>query len=102
MCRMRGAPKSQAIIIDGSYVTGKAEPNDIDLLLGLRPDFDLSGEIRPLEYNVVSKRMVRQLYRFDILVAVDGSDAFRNTSTSSRGSDLTTQNNRAVRLGRDY
>ena len=31
------------VIIDGSFVTAKAEPNDIDLVLGLLPGFDLEA-----------------------------------------------------------
>ena len=65
-----------AVIIDGSYVTAKAEPNDIDLLLALRSDFDLKEELRPLEYNLQSKRMVRKLYGFDVLPAVEGSETY--------------------------
>lgn len=65
-----------ALIIDGSYVTAKAEPNDIDLLLALRADFDLREELRPLEYNLQSKRMVRKLYGFDVLPAVEESETY--------------------------
>ncbi len=66
-----------AIVIDGSYVTAKAEPGDIDLIVALRPDFDLTEEMRPLEYNVQSKPMVRKLYGFDVLPAADGSEAYQ-------------------------
>ena len=66
-----------AIVIDGSYVTAKDEPGDIDLILALRPDFDLTAEMRPLEYNIQSKSMVRKLYGFDVLPAEDGSEAYQ-------------------------
>ena len=65
-----------ALIVDGSYVTGKEEPGDIDLIVALRKDFDLTLELRPFEYNIQSKRMIRQQYRFDVRVAVDGSDLY--------------------------
>ena len=65
-----------AVLIDGSYVTSKAEPNDIDLMLVLRSDFELTTELSPMEYNVQSKRMVRKLYGFDVLTAVEGSGAY--------------------------
>jgi hypothetical protein len=65
-----------AVVIDGSYVTTKEEPGDIDLIVALRTDFDLERELRPFEYNVQSKRLVRQLYRFDVRVAVNGSDLY--------------------------
>jgi len=65
-----------AVLVDGSYVTAKPEPSDIDLILVLKPDFDLSAEMRPMEYNVQSKRTVRKLYGLDVLPAVEGSDAY--------------------------
>ena len=54
-----------AIIIDGSYVTRKQEPEDIDLIVALKPGFDPLSELRPFEYNVQSRRMVKQFYKFD-------------------------------------
>jgi hypothetical protein len=66
-----------AVVIDGSYVTAKEEPGDIDLIVALRPDFDLTAEMRPLEYNIQSAPMVRKLYGFDVLPAVDGSETYR-------------------------
>jgi predicted nucleotidyltransferase len=65
-----------ALIVDGSYITGKEEPGDIDLVIVLRQDFDRGRELRPFEYNIQSKRMIRQFYHFDAHVAVDGSDLY--------------------------
>jgi hypothetical protein len=65
-----------AVIIDGSYVTAKHEPGDVDLIVVLRTDFDLSQELRPFEYNVGSRRMVKQLYRFDVFVDVEESESY--------------------------
>jgi hypothetical protein len=45
-----------AIVIDGSYVTAKEKPGDIDLIVALRPGLDLTTEMRPMEYNIQSKR----------------------------------------------
>ena len=73
---VRTAEVAVAIVVDGSYVTGKEEPADIDLILVLRPDFDLNQDLRPAEYNVQSKRMVRKLYRLDVLPAIDGSETY--------------------------
>ncbi|HLG18094.1 MAG TPA: hypothetical protein VJH03_26870 [Blastocatellia bacterium] len=64
---------ASALVIDGSYITAKQEPGDIDMVLALRPDLDLSAELRPMEYNVQSKRMVKRLYGFDVLLATDQS-----------------------------
>ena len=65
-----------AVVIDGSYVTQKPEPDDIDLIVALRPGLPRDVELRPFEYNVQSRRMVKQLYRFDVKVAEDGSSLY--------------------------
>jgi hypothetical protein len=63
-------------VIDGSYVTGKAEPNDVDIILVLRSDFDLGSELRPMEYNIQSKRAVKRQYGFDVLPAIEGTEVY--------------------------
>ena len=73
---VRNARIAVAAVIDGSYVTAKSEPSDVDLVLALRPDLDVSAGLLPMEYNVQSERMVRRLYGFDVLTAIDGSDAY--------------------------
>jgi hypothetical protein len=64
-----------AVFVDGSFITGKDEPEDVDLLLVLRPDVEWDS-LRPFEYNAVSKRMVKQTYRFDVLVHSEASPGF--------------------------
>ncbi len=66
-----------AVVIDGSYVTGKAEPGDIDLVVVLRPDFDPTQELRPMEYNAQSKRMIKAHYGFDMIAAKEGSERYQ-------------------------
>lgn len=60
-------------MIDGSFVTSKPEPNDIDLVLILAHSHDYSVELRPFEYNLLSRRRVARRYAFDLLVAREGS-----------------------------
>lgn len=67
---------AKAVVVDGSYITRKPEPGDIDLILVLRADFNLAKELRPFEYNLQSRRMVRRLYGFDVRAAVDGSETY--------------------------
>ena len=62
-----------ALIIDGSFVTAKDEPSDIDLILILRPDHDYQAELRPFESNILARPRVRTQFRFDILLAPVGS-----------------------------
>ena len=75
-----------AVVINGSYVTAKAEPGDIDVIVALRPNFDRLRELRPFEYNVQSRRMIRQKYRFDVKVALDGSDVYQEAVAFFAGS----------------
>jgi hypothetical protein len=64
------------IIIDGSFVTAKPDPNDIDLILVLNKGHDFTAELRPFEYNVLSTRQARKIYGFDLLVAMHGSSVY--------------------------
>jgi hypothetical protein len=62
-----------ALVIDGSYVTRKNEPGDIDVIVALRPDIYLAPPLRPFEYDMQSKRRLKEKYRFDFRVVADGS-----------------------------
>ena len=61
------------VLLDGSFVTAKAEPNDIDLILVVDARHDFSADLNPAAYNVVSKRRVHWRFGFDLLVAREGS-----------------------------
>jgi hypothetical protein len=67
-----------ALVIDGSYVTRKSEPGDIDVIVALRPEFDPTPPLRPFEYDLHSKRRLKEKYRFDAKIAVDGSIDYNN------------------------
>jgi hypothetical protein len=64
------------VIVNGSYVTAKAEPNDIDLIVVLAADHDFSRELRPFEYNALSKKRVRGHYGFDLFLVRANSAEF--------------------------
>jgi hypothetical protein len=66
-----------AVVIDGSYVTAKEVPNDIDLVVALRPDLDFSVPPPPFVYNVLSKRAIRRSYGFDAFVLPDGGQDYQ-------------------------
>ncbi len=74
MAEVRASGRIKTVIVDGSFVTAKDEPSDIDLILVLHPDHDYQAELRPFEYNALSKRGARRRFRFDVLVALEGSD----------------------------
>lgn len=65
-----------ALLIDGSFVTAKPEPEDIDLVLVLKPDHDFLKLLRPFEYNVISKHRVRRHFRFNLVLVGEGSTDF--------------------------
>jgi hypothetical protein len=67
--QVRSINLANAVILNGSFVTGKADPNDIDLILVVPSNIDFSAELRPMAYNVLSKRRVSRQYGFHILVA---------------------------------
>src|SRR5688572_9933522 len=43
-----------AVIVDGSFVTAKQEPEDVDLILVVEANHDFMAVLRPCEYNCVS------------------------------------------------
>lgn len=66
------------VAVDGSYVTDKAEPDDIDLVVALEPNHDFSQELAPAHYNAISRRRVKRRYGFDVLVAPEDSAAIQS------------------------
>ncbi len=67
----------EAVLVDGSFVTGTPEPNDIDLVLVVSATHDFSADFQPSEYNVLSKRRVNRRFGFDLLVARADSEEYR-------------------------
>lgn len=65
------------IVVNGSFVTTKEEPNDIDLMVVLAPDHDFSKELRPFEYNALSKKRVRDRYEFDLFLVRANSPEYQ-------------------------
>jgi hypothetical protein len=61
------------LLIDGSFATSVPQPNDIDLILVLPSDWDLHANVSPDQYNLLSKKRVRKLWGFDILIARENS-----------------------------
>ena len=63
------------ILVGGSFVTSKAEPNDFDCILVIDPSFERK-ELPPAHYNVVSRRMARRKYGGDIFPVFEDSVKF--------------------------
>jgi hypothetical protein len=75
----------EAVIVDGSFVTAKDEPSDIDLILVLRPDHDYDADPKPFEYNILSRRRVRRRFRFDVVSARQGSEEYERSVNFFQG-----------------
>jgi hypothetical protein len=58
----------EAVLVDGSFVTGTAEPNDIDLVLVVESNYDLSTDLPPVAYNLLAHHRVQRRFGFDIVV----------------------------------
>jgi hypothetical protein len=72
---LKPAECASAVIIDGSFVMGCVDaPDDIDLVVVLTADWDWNADLKPYQYNVVSKRRVKKNYRFDAIFVRPGSE----------------------------
>ena len=71
---LKRAGCGSSIIIDGSFVMATVdEPGDIDLILVLPEDWDLAADLKPYQYNLVSKRRVQQQYGMEVFPVKPGS-----------------------------
>ena len=64
----------EAIIADGSFVTAKPDPNDIDILVVVPSSHDFSTNLPPAQYNLLAQRRVRRRFGFDIVVVKNDSE----------------------------
>ena len=67
----------QSVIINGSFATAESKPNDIDLVVIVCRDHDFSADLRPVAYNVVSRKRVQKRFGFDIVAAREGTPELR-------------------------
>jgi hypothetical protein len=44
----------EAVLLDGSFVTATPEPNDIDIVLIVASNYDLSTDLPPVVYSLLS------------------------------------------------
>lgn len=77
------------MIIDGSFVTAKDEPEDIDLIVALPADWIPPEDLKPFQYNAITRRTIRSAYRFDAFVHPEGSVRYNEMWRSSRASTRT-------------
>ena len=85
----------ELLLIDGSFVTAKPSPNDIDLVAVLRTGLDFERDLPVSEYALVSRAMLRR--------RLDSTSSLRNgTVTCIRlTSNSSAESGRTRRRGRD-
>ncbi|MBI5802097.1 MAG: hypothetical protein HZA92_15410 [Verrucomicrobia bacterium] len=66
-----------SVVVDGSFVTAKPSPNDVDLLIVLKADHDWTADLGAFDYGLVSSTRMRRRFGFDVLVAEDGSRLYQ-------------------------
>lgn len=62
----------QQILIGGSFVTAKAEPNEFDCLVVVKSGLERT-KVNPFEYRLISRPMARRLFRGDVVPVSEGS-----------------------------
>jgi hypothetical protein len=67
----------EMLLIDGSFVTAKPAPNDIDLVAVLRPEHDFERDLPMSEYTLVSRALLRQRFGFDVIIAEEASSLYK-------------------------
>lgn len=73
---MRHGGIFEAILLDGSFVTGKPAPNDIDLIAVLAPEHDFEAELSVSQYALVSRALLRRRFGFDVVLARRDSELY--------------------------
>jgi hypothetical protein len=66
---MRSSELFEALLIDGSFVTAKSKPNDVDIIAVLRPGHSFERELSIAEYALVSRILLQRRFGFDVIVA---------------------------------
>jgi len=62
------------LLVNGSFVMRCGdEPEDIDLIVVLPKAWNTAAELRPFEYNLLSKRRTRRKFGFDVFAVPKNS-----------------------------
>lgn len=74
---MRLSGLFESLIIDGSFVTAKTAPSDVDLVAVLRLGHDFERDLPVSEYALVSRALLRRRFGFDVIVAEQDSALYK-------------------------
>ena len=69
---LRRSGRFFAVIIDGSFVTAKTVPEDIDLIVVLHREHDWKADLSVSDYALVSRPTLRRRFGFDVFLAIEG------------------------------
>lgn len=64
-------------LVAGSLVSSRDEPNDFDCILVL-DQLILEQRLPPFQYNLVSRRMAKRLFKGDVVPVLESSAAMQN------------------------
>jgi len=67
----------EELLVDGSFVTAKPSPNDIDLVAVLRSGHDFERDLPMSEYALVSRTHLRRRFGFDVILAERDTQLYR-------------------------
>jgi len=67
----------ESLLVDGSFVTAKPVPNDIDLVAVLKRGHDFERDLPMSEYALVSRNLLRRRFGFDVMVAESASPLYK-------------------------
>ncbi len=62
------------LIVDGSFITCKDEPNDIDVLLVAKDDYVPTEEMPPFKKNAASSKYINKYHKLDFHFGWDGDN----------------------------
>jgi hypothetical protein len=65
------------LLIDGSFVTAKLLPNDVDVIAVLLPNHAFERDMPMSEYALVSRTLLRRRFGFDVMVAEQNSSLYK-------------------------
>ena len=69
---LKKVSSARRILLGGSFVSSKPEPNDIDCIITFDPQI-AGSQLRPFEYNVFSGKAVRRMFHIDAYPVVEGT-----------------------------
>jgi hypothetical protein len=75
---LREAEIGKYLIVNGSFVTEETTPNDIDVLLVLKDDVDLTGDLPPFRRNALSRKYINKYYKLDFHFGFENDDTATN------------------------